>query len=359
MGHHLDQDKGQEREAGRVENIWSGEQDNYDGWQFWWKLRGGLFGGSLAAGGLVASDPDSNANEGEDGDLTEATSGEPAPKKSLTIERSAPVWNFATKVDATTARCNICKKEYQGAGSNTSNIQEHILSKHKKTKEGQELAELVKKKKIINAEIEGQKKKEQKGIEKFFKVDKVVSKAEKKIIDSAVVEFFITRNEPFRTAEDYFFRKMVFKLNSGYVVMSDKTLRRKVDERIVEIQADLSKEIRDDIKVHKTISMTSDGGNSGDQNKTKKNSITVSRITESFEMKTDTVALPEAVGSQTGPVLRAQWKEELLKIGYDATWRILATTDAASNVRSARSVARHDEIGLAIKYETDCVDHQV
>ena len=58
-------------------------------------------------------------------------------------------------------------------------------------------------------------------------------------------------------------------------------------------------------------------------------------------------------------MLRAQWKEELLKIGYDETWTILATTDAASNVRSARHPGRHEDIGLKVKYETDCVDHQV
>ena len=36
-----------------------------------------------------------------------------------------------------------------------------------------------------------------------------------------------------------------------------------------------------------------------------------------------------------------------------------ATTDAAANVRSARQVGRHEEIGLAINFEADCCDHQI
>ena len=76
------------------------------------------------------------------------------------------------------------------------------------------------------------------------------------------------------------------------------TIRNKINNKIVKIQSDLAAEIKDDVKSHKTIAITSDAGNSGDQNKTKKNSLTVSRIADDFIMKTDTVALAEAVGSQ-------------------------------------------------------------
>lgn len=140
---------------------------------------------------------------------------------------------------------------------------------------------------------------------------------------------------------------------------SDTEIQRKADKRIDQIKKSLTFEIQEDVKEHKSIAVTSDGGNSGDQNKTKKNTITVTRITEDFKMKTDTVAVPEAVGSQTGVTIRSQWKTELLKIGYMPDWKLLFTTDAAKNVRSARQVGRHNEVGLDIKWEGDCVDHQI
>ena len=152
---------------------------------------------------------------------------------------------------------------------------------------------------------------------------------------------------------------MLHKAHSGYTVMSEKVLQRKVDDKIEVVKESLSKEIQDDVRVHKSIALTSDGGTSGDQNKTKKNTLTCSRISEKWELKTDTIAVAKAVGSQTGPVIRAQWKQELCKIGYSPDWRILVTTDAAPNEQSARAPGRHDDVGLLVEYATDCVDHQV
>ena len=346
------------------------EQKEEDEKNFKWKASNFFFGasGSLAAGGIVRTDDNSNESgsidevdlDGEDEDKTDeeserSVSGEPPLKKP---DKSAPVWKFASKIGKNKAWCNVCKNCYSIPNGSTSNIQDHILEKHSNTTEGKQLAELVDKKKKQRKTDDAKKEEEKKGIKRFFKSDRM-SKVEKGKIDDAVVEFVIARSEPFLTVEDYYFRKMFFRLNTGYVMLSNMELRRKVDEKIVTIKEDLSKEIQEDIKSHKSISITSDGGNSGDQNKTKKNTLTVSRINDNFEMKTDTVAIPEARGSQTGPVLRAQWKEELQKIGYDGTWSILATTDAASNERSARQVGRHEEIGLKIKYATDCADHQV
>ena len=113
-------------------------------------------------------------------------------------------------------------------------------------------------------------------------------------------------------------------------------ITRKVDEKIAEVKSSLAKEINEDISQMKAISITSDGGNSGDINKTKKNTITVSRVTEDFRLKTDTLAIPLAKGSQEGVVIRSQWREELLKIGYTEEWSVNATTDGGSNFRSAR-----------------------
>ena len=46
--------------------------------------------------------------------------------------------------------------------------------------------------------------------------------------------------------------------------------------------------------------------------------------------------------AQTGIVLRTQWKEELDKIGYDKSWKVTTTTNAAKNKRSARCTGRHE-----------------
>ena len=140
---------------------------------------------------------------------------------------------------------------------------------------------------------------------------------------------------------------------------SRRDLVRKIDTKVDKIKDCLALEIKDDIKSHLSIHITSDGGNSSDQNKTHKNTITVSRVIDNWEMKTDTLAVPEAVGSQTGIVLRTQWKDELKKIGYDGSWHVSVTTDAAANERSARGIGRHTEVGFKIKFEADCVDHQV
>ena len=54
--------------------------------------------------------------------------------------------------------------------------------------------------------------------------------------------------------------------------------------------------------------------------KTKKNSLTASRITEDFKLKTDTLAVSIAEGSQTGEVIRTDWKKVLDKFGHQDTY---------------------------------------
>jgi hypothetical protein len=75
---------------------------------------------------------------------------------------------------------------------------------------------------------------------------------------------------------------------------SRSTITRKIDAKIIKVKEDLKADINADISEHKTIAITSDGGRSGDLNKTKKNTLTVRRITEDFCLKTDVISLPEA-----------------------------------------------------------------
>ena len=302
--------------------------------------------GAYAAGSVAAVDEDDNHNV------------EPAAKRQRdedeeAEEKSSPVWKVAEKLNESEAKCKICKKVYKLP---TTNVIDHIVTKHRDTDGGKELkAEMERK---LKKREEKQRKKEGKAITKYFKPISI-SKPEKARIDEVVVEYVVARNEPFHTVEDHFFRKLMHTVHSGYTLMSEMQLARQVDAKIEVVKNQLFEEIQEDVKVHKSVSLTSDGGTGGDQNKTKKNTLTLSRITEQFELKTDTIALSKAVGSQTGPVLRAFWKNELLKVGYTADWRVLVTTDAAPNEQSARALDRHDDIGLMIDYSSDCVDHQV
>ena len=60
-------------------------------------------------------------------------------------------------------------------------------------------------------------------------------------------------------------------------------------------------------------------------------------MTKNFCLKTDTVAVPVAKGSQEAVVIRTQWKQELDKVGLPVDCHISVTTDGASNFRSARN----------------------
>ena len=321
---------------------------------------------TLAVGSVILSSDSEEEAEGVDENLNvgeEATEEVPAP---VTLKRKfpSPVWQFAEKVDGK-ARCNICKCCFVCPSGNTTNITNHILHKHKNTPEANKLKEdLAEKVKAKKAKEEVKKRREKEGgtqasISSFFTGFKPLTKKVKDEIDDSLVEYLICENESFETVESHFFRKMIFSANKSYVIPSRSTITRKIDAKIIKVKEELKAEINDDISEHKTIAITSDGGSSGDLNKTKKNTLTVSRITEDFCLKTDVISLPEAKGSQGGVVIRSQWKEELVKIGYNSTWIVNATTDGASNFRSARTPGRHADVGLPTKYTTDCLDHQI
>ena len=276
----------------------------------------------------------------------------------------SPVWEFAERFGNDRAKCKLCLKDFACPGSNTSNIRDHILNKHNGSEEASQLKMKIEENVAATKKKDEMKKAKSKasGVQssiKSFYSSSRIAKRDKEEIDDSVLEYLICDNASFETVESHFFRQMLFKANKSYVLPSRPTITRKIDEKIIKVKKSLKEEINKDIESLKCISITSDGGNSGDIFKTKKNTITVSRVTEDFELKTDTVAVPVAKGSQEGAVIRAQWKEELLKIGYTDDWSVNVTTDGASNFRSARTVGRHHDVGLVTKYTSDCVDHQI
>ena len=319
----------------------------------------------LTAASITLSDSDDDdidRSQGED----EENNIENNDENSDTRKRKyqSPVWEFAKKVGGK-AVCNSCQESFVCPNGNTSNITNHIIKKHKKSEEANKLKEALderSKVKKAKKDLEVKRAKEngkQTSIESFFPGFTQLPKKVKAEIDNNLVEFLICENNSFETVESHFFRKLMFSANNSYILPSRTTITKKIDLKICNVRKELAKEINDDIVCHKTISITSDGGNSGDLMKTKKNTLTVSRVTEDFILKTDVVAVPEAKGSQEAVVIRRQWKEELLKIGYDASWTVNVTTDGASNFRSARAPGRHEDVGLPTKFTSDCVDHQI
>jgi hypothetical protein len=121
------------------------------------------------------------------------------------------------------------------------------------------------------------------------------------------------------------FKCWVNVINLRYVAPSRRTITRGIDEKTKRMEEALKKEIREDIQDTKTVSVTTDGGPSHDVNKTKKKTVTISRIDSKWNMKTDTLALVVAEGSQTGEVIRSVVKNSLDKFGHESDWQVNIT----------------------------------
>ena len=180
----------------------------------------------------------------------------------------APVWRFAERVSISEAKCGICNKLYQNPGGNTSNISGHILNVHGHTTQGKELEALkgVKIGKKKEREDKVAKLKDKQSIAKLFPTERRISAKAKESIDNALVEYVLACNETCSVVKNPFFRKLCFNLNKSYILFSRRELVRMVDAKAVEIKRNLIVEIQEDITSHKCVHITSDNGNSGDQN---------------------------------------------------------------------------------------------
>ena len=276
------------------------------------------------------------------------------------IKEKASIWGTgAVKVKENNvfmAKCLVCNKLYSCARSNTSVIRQHLMKAHVGSPQYKKFIELDKKRK--EEALERKRKKPKISILNYFTHKKCIPKIESGKLTSAVEDYIIQTNQSLNMVENPAFRKMMFAFNSGYVAPSRKTITSNIDKKVVENKLALKNEIAEDIKETKTGNVTTDGGPSQNKNKTKKNTVTFSRITSDWKMKTDTLALVVAEGSQTGVVIRTVVKDVLDQFGYE-DWDINMTTDDASAPRSARAPNRHQEVGLRVKYDTMCLDHQI
>ena len=115
-----------------------------------------------------------NKDNGNEGNIEDDNSNEESASKKTKIEdSSSPVWKYAKKLGGGRGQCNICNKIYSLPKGNTSNLRDHILEAHKKTKEGIELQKLVDEKR--KATEQKKKAKEQ-----------VAMKNERKVITSFI-----------------------------------------------------------------------------------------------------------------------------------------------------------------------------
>ena len=275
-------------------------------------------------------------------------------------KNGSKVWDFMKVLSDVSAQCSKCDKIIAHPAAQTSQLIAHLKNCDAARYESVRKDITEKNEKIKKVKEEQLKKSgKQEKITDFVSVAKTLPKKVTESINESLVEWVVCSNNSFSSTEDHFFRKMVFNLNSSYVCPSRTKITAMVDEKKEMVDKNLKAEVQEDIKGCKTVAVTSDGGTSCDRMKTKKSCVTLTRITQDFSMKTDTLAVSTAVGSQTGPVIRTEWKSVLNKFGYDQEWQVHATTDAASNEKSARARNRHENVGLNIKYETDCVDHQV
>ena len=316
---------------------------------------------------IALEDAENNNGNSRDTESSEDENEEVVPTIVRKRKLVSPVWNFAEKVGPSKARCTViangitCGVIVGCKDGCTSNLIHHIKIQHSGTPEAENLTKKISDSQAAKAKKreESQKLKSQPKITDFVQVKSYIDNRTKKRVDDALEDFIVGNNQPFELTENTFFRKLLFTANSGYIAPSRKTVTRIIDMKVEKVKEDLKKEIEKDIEEYKRVAVTSDGGRSHNKLKTKKNSVTVHRIDKDWVVKSDTIALPIAKGSQTGAVIRTAVLDALVKFGYNDSWKVLFTTDGDSAARSARAIGRHPGIVLNVVYEGDCVDHQL
>ena len=141
-------------------------------------------------------------------------------------------------------------------------------------KDIQEKNENVKK----NKDEEKKKSDKQEKISTFVTVSRTLPKTTSDKIDNSMMEWIVSTNNSFISPENHFFRKMAFNLNSSYICPSATKITNLIDKKRGEVDTILKEELKVDLRGCKTASITSDGGTSCDRMKTKKSSLTITRI---------------------------------------------------------------------------------
>ena len=281
--------------------------------------------------------------------------------------RNSPVYMCARKIAQDKFQCNICKFELSCKHSSTSTVFNHMSRCHPKDPkviemlkildERREEREKAQKEREAKAKDEGR----QASMMSFVKGGKPVDRVRKKRIYGKLVDFLVSDNQSFSMVENFYFRELMFELEPGLIVPSRQTATRQLDERAADAREKLKDEILNDLKKagHTSVTITSDHGTSRDNNRTRKNVLTLSRTCDDFSVKCDTVDLIICEESQTGAVIRASVKDSLVKwAGFDKdTMTVNWVTDNEAKQVNARNPNYHQDSGLPIHFEGGCVDH--
>ena len=311
------------------------------------------------------------AKETDDGGAAVGTSELESTDQVLVIPKRklkdpSPVWDNGAVMWENGIKCNFCGKNYSYNSSNTSNIMEHIITKHSDRTEGKTLKRLRddnRKKRMEKLKDNAAKKVVKQKIKqsdlKAFFFKKEIDPVRKKKIDEAILKYVVVENKPLDTVEKHAFRDMMFTLEPGYICPSDKKFRGMIDNFTDEVKKSVKKEINKDLSEveDKVVHITSDHGTSHDKLKTHKNALTISWCTKTYEIKTDTIAVMKVYGSQTGDVIRSDVKRELDVVGRNDTWKVNWMTDGEKKQINARTPGKHPQIGLETYYTASCVDH--
>jgi len=283
--------------------------------------------------------------------------------------RGSPVYLCARKIATDKFECKICKTAFSAKNGSTTSISTHMSRFHpreprviemvKIQNENRDEREKLRKERESKSNEEGT----QMSMKSFVMGGKPVDLVKKKKIYGKLLDFLVSNNQSFSLVEDSFFRELMFEVEPGLVLMSRSTATRQLDERAELSRENLKKEILDDLSKagHSAIAITSDHGTSRDNNRTRKNVLTLSRTTEDFSIKTDTLDVIICEESQTGANIRASVKASLVKwAGYDQEKMIVNwITDNEAKQVNARKPNYHNDIGLFIQFDGGCVDHLI
>lgn len=284
----------------------------------------------------------------------------------------SPAWLVASKIEAQKAKCKFCPKTFDIPRGNTSIITNHARDNHPGNEQVKRALDILAKNRVKNLEKRKEKKRKldaekttQPSMLKYAKIErKAVDAASKEEINILVRKLVIEENLPFGIVESGAFRELlarVEQINGSYICQSRRSFTIGIDEEAKNLPEKLRKELEADLEdcKLKVWSVTADHGQLRSVNKEKVMAITVSRISKNFELKTDTLALPLSLESQTARVCKQTLKTELEKVGWTSNILINLTTDGGSNLVAARRATCCPELEITISHQSTCVDHLI
>ena len=288
----------------------------------------------------------------------------------LKRKKTAPVWTTGCAIqinDGTGAKCNFCEFVCKIPDGSTTAMIRHLERHHPKEENVQRMTRLMQENVIMKKQkIEVSKMKASKTVANqpkltnFVKLKGTIDRKKVQLLNEGLVQHIILSNDSWNLVEEASFRKLMFTAEPNYVMPSRRTITRLFDQMSDGVSNSLRAEIKKDITEagHLTLNVITDHGTSNDVCRTKRNAVVVTRTTKDFIIKTDTVALIQCQGSQTGLQIRKDVKEALIKaIDFDSSMILNWVTDGASTEKSARRPGNHPSVGLNVNFDGTCADH--